>query len=500
VCLHGHFYQPPREDPWTGRIERQPSAAPFHDWNRRVSAECYAPNAAARVLGPEGELAARVNNYERISFDFGPTLLAWMEEAEPETYRAILEADRVSRRRFGGHGNAIAQAHGHLILPLARRRDKVTQVRWGLADFEHRFGRPAEGLWLPETAADTETLEVLATEGVSFTVLAPRQAARVRRLGPGGEAETDWLEVDGEGVDPRHPYLCRLPSGKRLSLFFYHGALSREVAFGDLLRRGERFAGALVSRFADRPGPQLVHVATDGETYGHHHRFGDMALGWALELLDRSPAARGIELTNYGQYLEHHPPEWQVEIVEGSSWSCEHGVERWRDACGCRTGGEPGWRQEWRRPLREALDWLRDELDVRSGQVTGELLADPWAARDDDVARRLDPSPEAFGGFLVRHRRRELAPEERERVRRWLELQRHAQAMFTSCGWFFNDLAGIETVQVLRYAARALELSRELFGEDLEPGFLERLAPARSNRAEEGEAARLWRRRVTRTR
>lgn len=551
VCLHGHFYQPPRESPWLEAVEVQDSAYPYHDWNERVTAECYAPNAAARILDGDGRIARIVDNYSRISFDFGPTLLAWMETARPDVHRAVLEADRRSAERFSGHGSAMAQAYGHLILPLASRRDKETQVLWGIRDFEHRFGRRPEGMWLPETAVDTETLEVLAEHGIAFTVLAPHQAARVRKLDggepqagreieggdppaqpraggrpappsgavpsapepqgderptereaagapgpPWDEARADpdsqgderptqepWHDVPDASIDPTRPYLCRLPSGRSIALFFYDGGLAQELAFGDLLRDGESFAQRLLAGGGDGPGPRLVHAATDGETYGHHHRHGEMALAYALDRLEEDP---GVRLTNYAELLARHPPQHEVEIVEASSWSCAHGVERWRSDCGCHTGGEPGWTQAWRRPLREALDWLRDELAPRYEEAAGELFRDPWAARNDAVELVLDRSEEALGRFLDAHAVRELEDDELVRARRLLELQRHAMTMFTSCGWFFNDLAGIETVQVLHYAGRALQLGRALFGDDLadplEDGFLARLEAARSNR------------------
>ncbi|HUF78957.1 MAG TPA: DUF3536 domain-containing protein [Thermoanaerobaculia bacterium] len=498
VCIHGHFYQPPRENPWLEAVEVQDSAYPYHDWNERVTAECYAPNAASRIFDEEGRITRIVNNYARMSFDFGPTLLAWMEAARPEVYRAVLEADRRSIQRFGGHGSAMAQAHGHLILPLATRRDRETQVIWGLSDFEHRFARRAEGMWLPETAVDVETLEVLAEHGVRFTVLAPHQAARVRRLGgaeppqgqPAGAGddrqgdaregdERPWQEVSGRTIDTTRPYLCRLPSGRSIALFFYDGGLAREVAFGELLNDGESFARRLLAALPPANGPALVHVATDGETYGHHHRYGEMALSFALDRLART---EGVRVTHYAEHLAGHPPEDEVEIRERTSWSCVHGIERWRSDCGCATGGEPGWHQRWRAPLREALDWLRDELAPRFEEAAGELLRDPWAARNGYVDLVLDRSEEALERFFAEHAVRELSAPERLRARRLLELQRHAMTMYTSCGWFFNDLAGIETVQVLQYADRVLQLAQRLWGDSFEGPFLERLERAESNR------------------
>jgi alpha-amylase/alpha-mannosidase (GH57 family) len=485
VCIHGHFYQPPRENPWLGRVEREPSARPFHDWNERVTTECYRPNGAARILDRAGRLLALANNYEAMSFDFGPTLLSWLEREAPDVYQAVLDADRASRARCG-HGSAMAQAYGHPVLPLAPRRDKETQVRWALADFEHRFGRPAAGLWLPETAVDGETLEVLAAAGVAFTVLDPRQARRVRPLRPG----VPWQDASGGTLDPRRPYLCRLPSGAAIAVFFYSGALSRAIAFEGLLHDGEGLARALLGAFdGHRGGPQLVHVATDGETYGHHHRHGEMALAFALRRLGGSDR---VQLINYAAFLERYPPEAEVEVVPASSWSCPHGVERWRAHCGCSTGGREGWTQEWRRPLREALDALREDLDRVFEEHGGELFRDPWATRDDAVRLTFDRSAAATEAFLARHRRRPLDPAERARALELLEMARCGLLMFASCGWFFADLAGLETRLVLTFAARALELAREIAGRSVAGPFLERLAAARSNQPARGDGRDLW--------
>ncbi len=474
ICIHGHFYQPPRENPWLEAIEQQDSAYPYHDWNERITAECYAPNAASRILDSEGRIVRIVNNYARISFNFGPTLLAWMEQHAQETYRAILGADRESRARFGGHGSALAQAYNHLIMPLANSRDKRTQIRWGLHDFVHRFGRTPEGMWLPETAVDLETLELMAEQGIRFTILEPGQARRVRPIGG-----RSWRDVAGGRIDPTTAYRLRLKSGRSICLFFYDGPIARAVAFEGLLARGENFANRLVSAFHDsRSWAQLVHIATDGETYGHHHLYGDMALAYALQYLEEHRLAR---LTNYGQYLELHPPTHEVEIFENTSWSCAHGVERWRSDCGCNTGGHPGWNQAWRAPLREALDWLRDTLAPRYEEHAGALLRDPWEARDAYIAVVLDRHRENVEAFFAQQAARPLSPEEKITALKLLELQRHALLMYTSCGWFFDELSGIETVQVLQYAARALQLASELFGDNLEAAFLDRLEKAKSN-------------------
>lgn len=471
VCIHGHFYQPPRENPWLDAIEVQDSASPFHDWNERIAEECYAPNAAARILDAEGRIEGIVNNYARISFNFGPTLLAWLEVQRPEVYQAILAADRESQARFSGHGSALAQAYNHIILPLASDRDRRTQVLWGVRDFQHRFGRMPEGMWLPEAAVDLPTLETLAELGLRFTILSPRQARRVRPVG-----SRTWAEV-GEGIDTTRPYRVRLPSGRSLALFFYDGAIAQGVAFGGLLHDGRQFAERLARGFRpDRGGPQLVHIATDGESYGHHHRHGEMALAYALHWIESRGLAR---LTNYGEYLERFPPTHEVEIREPSSWSCVHGVERWRGDCGCRLG--TGTSQAWRRPLREALDWLRDALAPRYAGLAARYLRDPWAARDGYIDLILDRSPGSLARFLAAHALRPLGEGEVVTVLKLLEMQRHALLMYTSCGWFFDDLTGLETIQILRHAGRALQLAEELSGPGLEPAFLERLAQARSN-------------------
>jgi alpha-amylase/alpha-mannosidase (GH57 family) len=484
VCIHGHFYQPPRENPYLEAIELQDSAYPYHDWNERITAECYAPNAASRILDPQNRIIKLINNYSYISFNFGPTLLSWLKDQAPRVYAGILEADHQSKGRFSGHGSAIAQAYNHMILPLANRRDKVTQVRWGIKDFESRFGRRPEGMWLPETAVDTETLEVLAENGIQFTILAPRQAKRVRSLN-----STRFHDVSGARIDPARAYIAKLPSKKRINLFFYDGPISQAVAFEGLLSDGKRFADRLMSGFSDaRQGPQLVHIATDGESYGHHHHFGEMALSYALEEIERNGVAK---LTNYGEFLEKYPAEDTVEIVNDSSWSCAHGVERWRGDCGCNSGGH-SWNQQWRAPLRAALDWLRDCLAPIFESRLSLFVRDPWASRDDYISVILDRSPESRAAFLADHAIRPLDPAEEITVLKLLEMQRHAILMYTSCGWFFDELSGIETVQVIHYAGRALRLAEDVSGESIEPEFLQHLAKAKSNLPEHGDGAQIY--------
>jgi alpha-amylase/alpha-mannosidase (GH57 family) len=480
ITVHGHFYQPPRENAWLEAVETQDSAHPYHDWNERITVECYEPNATSRILDAKDRIRAIVNNYASISFNFGPTLLSWMEERAPETYRAILAADAASITRFSGHGCAIAQAYNHIILPLANERDQRTQVRWGIRDFEHRFGRKPEGMWLPETAVDVDSLEALAAEGIAYTILEPHQAARTRELG-----STAWTLG---GADPTRPYLCNLPSGRSIVIFFYNGPISRGVAFENLLARGENFAHRLADAFSEtREHPQLVNIATDGETYGHHHRYGDMALAYALHYIDERELAR---ITNYGEFVELHPPVHEVEIAENTAWSCAHGVERWRSNCGCSTGGGAGWNQLWRTPLRTALDWLRDQVIVIFDNA--RELGDPWAARDAYIDVVLDRRKASVDRFVAEH----ATTKDTTRVLELLEMQRNAMLMFTSCGWFFNDVSGIETVQVLQYAGRVIQLAEKLSGARLEERFMEQLSAARSNLPQYGDARQIYERDV----
>ncbi|MBN2251131.1 MAG: DUF3536 domain-containing protein [Candidatus Altiarchaeota archaeon] len=460
ICIHGHFYQPPRENPWTGIVDRQESARPFHDWNERVTAECYKPNAAADLLDGAGKVRRILNNYSMMSFNFGPTLLSWMERERPEVYNAVIQADAESRGRFSGHGSAIAQAYNHVIMPLASPADKRTQVIWGARDFRHRFGREPEGMWLPETGVDIETLDIMAGEGLLFTILAPRQALRVREEGG------DWKDVQGERIDPAVPYWCHLPSGRKIAIFFYNGEFAHDIAFGDLLRDGANFARKMISGASGTgTGARLSHAAADGETFGHHHRFGEMALAYCLETIDNSPDA---DLAVYGEFLEKFPPKHEVEIAGNTSWSCSHGVERWRSDCGCTAGGHPDWNQKWRAPLREALDGLRRVLDPLFEKESLEFFPDPWEARNNYIDVLLTGDTPGMSG----------------KARSLLEMQRNAMLMYTSCGWFFDDISRIETVQILRYAARAVELAEDISGLRVEAPFLEALEKVPGNTPE----------------
>ncbi len=484
-CIHGHFYQPPRENPWLEAIEVEDSAAPYHDWNERICAECYAPNTHARIVDAAGQVHRMINNYEWISFNVGPTLLAWMERHGRRTLEAILDADRKSRERCGGHGNAMAQAYNHTILPLAGRRDKALQVRWGVEAFRHYFQREPEGMWLPETAVDTETLEVLAENGIRFTVLSPRQAGRIRWVDGAGERGG----FRSDPVDPRRAYRCRLPSGREIALFFYDGDTAHRVAFEKLLRDGEQFFRHMHSRFdPGRPDAQLVHIATDGETFGHHHRFGEMALAY---LVHRVEEDEQIRLTNYGEFLSLHPAVSDVEIVENSSWSCAHGLERWRSDCGCRPSGSSG-HQRWRGPLREALNYLKGRLDEIFEREGRQLFADPWAAFEGYIHVLLRRGEEQTRKYLAQVAHRELSGAEAVRALKLLEMERHGQLMFTSCAWFFDDLSGIETVLVLKLAARAIQLAERNFQVFVEEEFLGLLEKAPSNHPELRDGRALW--------
>ena len=494
LCIHGHFYQPPRENPWLDEIEKEASAAPYHDWNERVTRECYGPNACARIYGRDDRILALVNNYEYMSFNFGPTLLSWLERRCPRTYGRILSADQKSRSRFGGHGSALAQVYNHIIMPLASRRDRLTQIRWGLADFRRRFGRAAEGMWLAETAVDTGTLELLAAEGVKFTILSPGQARSVRPLARDGESPA-WEDVPDGGIDTTRPYRVRLGPGKGfIDVFFYHGPLSRAVAFERILASGSDLLSRIEQAFPEPgDGVSLVNLATDGESYGHHFKFGDLALAWLFRRLE---ADGGIELINYGYFLERFPPRHEVRIVEKSSWSCAHGVERWRSDCGCSVSRNPAWNQAWRAPLRRGLDWLAGELSAVFEDAGGALLRDPWAARDDYIRVILDPSDRQKDLFLDRHRIGPPGEKARIDALRLLESQRMALYMFTSCGWFFDDISGLESTQILKYAARAVDLARPWAAKDLEAGLLDFLEEARSNDPDMGTGRRIYRTRV----
>ncbi len=496
ICIHGHFYQPPRENPWLDEIEIEDSAYPFHDWNEKITAECYAPNASSRILQSGKKIINIVNNYANISFNFGPTLISWIERKKPELYKMILDADRESQKKFSGHGSAIAQPYSHIILPLASSRDKQTAVIWGIRDFEHRFHRKPEGMWLPETAVDYETLEVLAEHDILFTILAPHQATAVKKC-----SETGWTDCTGTTIDTRMPYRCRLPSGRTISVFFYDGKLSNEIAFSDILQNGERFAERMISSFPEGiQQPCLLNLANDGETYGHHHRFADMALAYALHTIEEKKLAI---ITNYGEYREKFPPTHDVIIRENTSWSCSHGIERWRDDCGCRSprdhplsdqvfspdthvflipsGETTSWNQKWRKPLRGAVTWLNESLSDLYEQEGSTVFSDPLAALHDYSDLIRDRRPESIQAFFLTHGRDAVSSDSPVQGLKLLEMMKNALFMQTSCGWFFDEISGIETIQVLMYACRAMQLARDVSGVDFEPEFIGMLRQAHGN-------------------
>ena len=504
VTVHAHFYQPPRENGWTEEIEQQKSARPFHDWNERILFECYRPNSCARVVSHRGKIIRILNNYEWISFNFGPTLIDWLKEAAPLIYQRIIAADVLSRERWG-RGNAIAQVYNHVVMPLANERDKDTQIRWGKANFMHHFGREPEGMWLAETAVDAATVDHLIENNVRFIILAPHQAGRMHKIG-----DEEWQPVDGSPLDISRPYRIfgKGTDGKRddsrfLDVFFYHGGVSHDISFGDMLSNSLRFCRAFVTAASSMTGPSpLISVATDGEVYGHHRKFGDMTLAHALY---RDFAENDLELTNFGAYLEKQPPAHEVEISEGphgrgTSWSCAHGVGRWHEDCGCHTGGKPGWDQKWRTPLRKGLDDLRDRLAGIFEEYGSRYLIDPWRARDNYIRVIMDRSPHRIDRFFDEEGKPGMDRRERIQAFKLLEMQRHAMLMYTSCAWFFSDISGIETVQVLQYADRAMELASSFSGTDLETPFLKTLSKAASNLKSEKNGKSIFMHRVRRSR
>ena len=521
ITIHGHFYQPPRENPYLNAIERQESAAPFHDWNARIHYECYRPNAFSRIERRDGKIVKIVNNYEYMSFNMGPTLLSWIEVHDRNTYQAILDADKRSADRLNGHGNAIAQVYNHIIMPLANWRDKLTQIRWGKEDFKERFGREPEGMWLAETAVDYETLEALVLEGIKFIVLAPSQAQRCRPIPTKDNVNPAWQEVGGAQIDPTRPYRCHLrrhnTSSSNVSelgqfhlpantdayidVFFYDGPISRDMGFGDLLGSSSNFAKRLNQAVRnDQRSQQIVSVATDGETFGHHKHFTEKTLSYAF--VEEFPQ-RGWTVTNYAHYLSLFPPTWEAELKSVTAWSCAHGVDRWQGGCSC--GGEgSGYQLLWRKPLRDSLNWLRDRLATVYVDIGRKYFNDPWEARDryievlqyslrDDVAEH---SPVLAKFFEQQCGNKVTTSAQKIDALRQLEMQRHALLMFTSCGWFFEELSRTETVQILRYAARAIELAADVAGVLLEDEFIQRLGKAPSNIPSIKEGESLYRQQV----
>ena len=482
LTIHGHFYQPPRENPWLEAIELQDSALPFHDWNERINKECYNPNSVSKIVDSRNRILDIVNNYEHMSFNFGPTLLSWMEQFAPLTYERIIKADIESIGEHDGHGNAMAQVYNHIIMPLANENDKITQVKWGIRDFEYRYGRKPEGMWLAETAVDDDTLRVLEENGIKFTVLSPYQALKVRK-----EGDKKWTDVSWGNIDPARSYRYYIKSapGKFIDLFFYDGAISKSVAFDELLKDGNKFAKRLKDGISDcRDYPQLINIATDGESYGHHTKFGDMALAYVLQIKAKE---EGFKITNFGEYLAKYRSDYEVDIKQASSWSCFHGVGRWKEDCGCSTGGHPGWNQKWRKPLRDALDYLREELiKLFEDESPKYFVNNCWDVRNRYIDVILDRSSLSVNKFQKENFLPNLSDEDKVKAMELLEIQRQAQLMYTSCGWFFSEISGIETVQIMKYAARAMQLAAVFTKKDFEARFTEILSEAKSNITEYG--------------
>ena len=500
ITIHGHFYQPPRENPWTEAIDRQESAYPFHDWNERIDSECYTPNTYARILDSSKRIINIVNNFEKMSFNFGPTLLSWLEKFVPHTYDRILEADKKSLDLFDGHGSAIAQAYNHAIMPLCNEQDKITQVQWGLADFRYRFQREPESMWLPETAVNDDTLRVLIDHGLKYVILSPYQSSRVRKINT-----NDWTGAEHGDIDSTQPYRWfdranPEPNSRFIDIFFYHPDLARSVGFEKLARNANHFAdrinGAFKSNGTDKA--QLVTIATDGETYGHHEKFAEKGLAYLLHI---EAPRRGLQVTNYGKFLADHPPTWEVELKpgengEGTAWSCAHGLGRWRRNCGCRGDGPAKWTQEWRGPLRDSLDALRDELNRLTAELGKNIFADVYKARNNYIDVILKRSPQSIDSFLTKHQNTALNEQEKLIAIKLMEMQRNALLMYTSCSWFFSELSGIETVQVIQYAARAIQLAEALSSRPFEGRFLKNFRLAKSNIAQYGTGEGIYKKLV----
>ena len=481
LTIHGHFYQPPRENPWLEAIELQDSALPFHDWNERINKECYNPNSVSKIVDSRNRILDVVNNYEYMSFNFGPTLLSWMEKYAPHTYERIIKADMESRAEHKGHGNALAQVYNHIIMPLANEHDKETQIKWGIYDFEYRFGRKPEGIWLAETAVDDDTLRVCEANDIKFVVLSPYQAQKIKK-----EGDKEWQDVSWGNIDPARSYRYYIKSApdKYIDLFFYDGAISRSVAFDELLTDGNKFIKRLKDGVSDlRDYPQLINIATDGESYGHHTKFGDMALAYVLKI---KAEEEGFKITNYAEYLSEYKSDYEVDIKQASSWSCFHGVGRWQEDCGCSTGGHPGWNQKWRKPLRNALNYLRDELAKIFEKEGSKYFDDVWYVRNNYIQVILDRSGINLEHFQNEYFKKNLSDNDKVCAMELLEIQRQALLMFTSCGWFFSEISGIETVQIMKYAARAIQLATKFTNKNLEEKFLEILSEAKSNISEYG--------------
>jgi alpha-amylase/alpha-mannosidase (GH57 family) len=494
LCIHGHFYQPPRENAWTNEIETQPSAAPFHDWNERILQESYKPNSEAVIVDKHDTVINRINNYEYFNFNFGPTLLHWIRNKHPKTYGKILEADENSLELNDGHGNAIAMIYNHIIMPLANKRDKITQIKWALEDFKLHFGRESEGIWLPETACNKETLEALIEENVGYTILDPSQAHSVRKIDSENDVnnDTQWTDVSNGSINTQIPYryFSETNPEEFINIIFYDGPLSKNIAFDDHIYSADKLFNRIKQVPLNEDSEEnIISVGVDGETFGHHKRYTERTLSYLFsEILPSSE----FQITNFGKFLSDHEPVFEVKIKdgpegEGTSWSCLHGVGRWKENCGCgRTDEFPS--QEWRKPLRESLNFLRDEHAELFENTGSHYLNDVWDARNDYIKLVFEESYEIYlenkKKFFKKHSSKKLSEQEKDLCIKLLEMQRYSMLMFTSCGWFFSDISGIETIQILEYAARSIEISKEITGIDIEKIFLEMLSEAKSNKKE----------------
>ncbi|OQY34567.1 MAG: hypothetical protein B6241_04665 [Spirochaetaceae bacterium 4572_59] len=485
VIIHGHFYQPPRENPWSGIIEDQPTAYPYDNWNQKIQEECYQSNCWSPVLNGEGQVVCQFNNYDYISFNFGPTLLSWIKEYASASYEKIRKADRNSIYLNKGHGNAMAQVYNHIIMPLANEKDRITQIEWGIKDFQHHFERDPEGMWLAETAIHPETAEELVKAGIKYTVLSPWQADLITKNG------SDTIKAENRKELWQHPWIIPCPSGD-LTVFFYHPGLSSDISFQHLLRDANLFYSR-VNQELDDPGTTLLSIATDGEIYGHHEKWGNMGLS---AFISKVLADDSLCISNFAARMDMENPAGTVglqkgEDEKGSSWSCSHGVSRWYKDCGCNTGGKEEWDQAWRTPLRDGLNSLSNETDriyeKEMARLTGR---DPWEVRNKYIEVLLNPSK--ANQFYKENGPGKKSLSDRNLFFSLLEGQKNKMFMFTSCGWFFSDIAGIEARQNLMYAARTIDLYSLFFSISQETTLLDYLSDAESNDITKGNAAVLY--------
>ena len=483
LILHGHFYQPPRENPFIGIVPKQASAAPYLDWNERIWHDCYSANAHSRYLSPEGRIISITNNFSYISYNFGPTLLSWLEQNHPETIEMLIEADKESIKRLG-HGNAMAQSFNHTILPLDSTKDARLQIEWGAMDFERRFGRKAEGMWLPECGINKDVIQLLADEGIRFAVLSPWQCKAVE------ESDGRTALLQGKPAPYWQPYILTGTRGGEISAFFYHPGLAESISFGHILRSADNLYQMLKGiKDTDRKG--LIHTATDGEIYGHHEPYGDMALA---ALIRKVEERNDFVLDNYGSYLESHPAKLHAELHQGedgkgTSWSCSHGVSRWYKDCGCTTGGQEGWNQAWRTPLRNGLNNLGAKLstifqdEVR--KIFGESV-DPY-----EILKKA--GREFCGAVSMRtfiedlHKEYHFASTYDVEIAHLLSGVKNKHFSFTSCGFFFAELSGIEPRQNIKYALYAIRMFQPYCQGDLLYPFLSDLRKAKSNIKTQGD-------------